>query len=185
MSDVLRKDKLEEAYELLKEADPRWVNSILCMTREANEKGKVYGSDEDSLSNIKGSEEYGVPAWIGASIEGRNCDRRARNLVRNGVTEGETLRNPILDRAVFDVHALSLYDEGQEGSAEACVPSPPWSDAEFAGGVLVGPLVSCVPFTHPFYEYWSENSIKGIRRYWRTNLDRLWREWYEAGCPDA
>ena len=116
MSDVLHKDKLEEAYELLKEADPRWVASIIKMTRMASGKGKDYGNDEDNLANLTACRSMGIEPWVGTTIRMRDKEKRIDSFLTKGELENESLEDAIWDSAVYGVHRGTLYDAGQEGS---------------------------------------------------------------------
>lgn len=77
-------------------------------------KQKDYGSTADPWANIRASEPYGIPAWVHASTLVDHKSRRIQSFVTKGKLQHEGVRDSLLDRAVYAVAALVLYDEGQE-----------------------------------------------------------------------
>jgi hypothetical protein len=82
-----------------------------------NRKGADYGSGSDPFANVRVAEEYGLPAWVGVQI--RLDDKRSRIQKAVGqllkgepiTMSNESLRDSLLDRCVYSVIALVLYDE--------------------------------------------------------------------------
>jgi len=76
-------------------------------------KSKDYGDSKDPLSNIRASERFGIPAWIGAVLRGNDKMTRIQSFVKNGRLENESLEDSLLDWAVYGVISLQLYRESK------------------------------------------------------------------------
>lgn len=76
-----------------------------------DKKGRDYGRDEDQYSNLRASEQWGIPAWQGTLM--RQCDKIARiqTFVIKGKLENEPLEDSFLDNAVYAVNAYALWLE--------------------------------------------------------------------------
>lgn len=74
-------------------------------------KGQDYGSGEDPLANIRASEKFGIPAWLGSIIRGHDKISRIQAFVRNGKLANESLEDSLVDLAVYAIHAVRLYRE--------------------------------------------------------------------------
>jgi len=81
------------------------------MQETHDRKSKDYGNSEDPLANIRSSEKFGIPAWIGAVIRGNDKVIRIQSFVKKGRMENESLEDSLLDWAVYGVIALQLYRE--------------------------------------------------------------------------
>ena len=80
-------------------------------------KSADYASDEDPLSNLRGSESYGIPAWIGTQLRLDDKRNRIKKAIRS-VLKGnkpkmanESLEDSLLDRCVYSIIALQLFRE--------------------------------------------------------------------------
>lgn len=169
MSDVLHKEKLEEAYELLKGSDPRWVNTILRMTRMAAGKGKDYGNDEDNLANLTACKSMGIEPWVGVTIRMRDKEQRIDSFLTTGELENESLEDAIWDSAVYGAHRATLYEEG-------CVSVPPTPWVKGSYHVWEG-----AHWDHRFTRW------RGVQDYYGDDIEDdaeyWWPKWHEAGCP--
>lgn len=70
-----------------------------------------YGSDADPLSNIRGAEDFNVPAWVGAAIRANDKMRRIQAVARGQNLKNESVEDSMLDLAVYAIHMLTLYRE--------------------------------------------------------------------------
>jgi hypothetical protein len=79
-----------------------------------DKKSADYGLADDPFANVRASEEWGVPAWVGAMIRG--CDKVARlkSLIANGKLENESAEDSLRDLAVYAVIALVLFEQNRE-----------------------------------------------------------------------
>jgi len=72
-----------------------------------------YGTDTDPFANIRASEEFGVPAWVGALIRLNDKVTRLKGFVLRGSLKNESAEDSMRDIAVYALIALVLYE--QEG----------------------------------------------------------------------
>lgn len=93
-------DKFEEVLEELRDLHER--------------KAKDYGKDEDPLANVKGSEQWGVPAWQGAMIRATDKVVRLQSYARKGELANEGVEDSLMDLAVYAMIALILFRESEE-----------------------------------------------------------------------
>lgn len=49
-----------------------------------NKKQQDYGRDDDPFANVRGSEDFGVPAWVGAMVRLNDKVRRLQKAARGG-----------------------------------------------------------------------------------------------------
>ena len=178
-----RQEHLEEAYELLKDADPRWVESILQMSRTACGKGKDYGNEEDNLANLTACKSMGIEPWVGTTIRMRDKEKRIDSFLTKGELHNESLEDAIEDAAVYAVHRLSLYREAQEGEdivdGEIVVPPIPWERGMYLASQQ---YISCDAFEkwRCKQEYAPE---AGSSLDSDVDAEYWWPRWHEAGCP--
>ena len=74
-------------------------------------KGKDYGTDEDDRANLRASEAFGIPAWVGTLIRADDKIRRLQAFAQRGRLENESVEDSLLDLATYAVLALSLYPQ--------------------------------------------------------------------------
>lgn len=70
-----------------------------------------YGRGDDPFANVRGSAEWGVPAWVAAMIRGNDKIKRLQSLVQNGKLENESAEDSLRDLAVYAVIALVLFEQ--------------------------------------------------------------------------
>jgi hypothetical protein len=93
-------------------------------------KQRDYGTDADPWANLRAGEPYGIPAWVHASTLVDHKSHRIQSFVVKGRLENEGVRDSLVDRAVYAVAALALYDEGEpptpasQSRARAQAPHP-------------------------------------------------------------
>lgn len=74
-------------------------------------KADDYGSDEDSLANVRGSVEYGIPSWMGAMLRANDKVHRIKRYAKKGKLSNEGVEDSFLDLAAYAVLALVLFRE--------------------------------------------------------------------------
>ena len=80
-----------------------------------------YGSDDDPFANIRASELFGMPAWLGAIIRASDKISRIQAFSRKGKLANEIVEDSLLDLAVYAVIALAMYREDDTlGSCDKC-----------------------------------------------------------------
>lgn len=83
-----------------------------------------YGLKSDPFSNVRASEDFGIPGWIGAVVRANDKVKRIQKAARQYLETGEiTMANESLvdafdDLGVYSGIARVLYEEEQNGSKE-------------------------------------------------------------------
>jgi hypothetical protein len=77
-------------------------------------KQQDYGSGTDPFANVRSSEDFGIPAWIGAMVRGNDKVSRIKSFIRNGNLKNESVEDSLRDLAVYAIIALVLYEEATE-----------------------------------------------------------------------
>jgi hypothetical protein len=81
-----------------------------------DKKQSDYGSDEDPFANVRASEEFGVPAWIGALVRLNDKVTRLKSFAKKKTLANESAEDSMLDIAVYSLIGLLLYREVSDGS---------------------------------------------------------------------
>jgi hypothetical protein len=76
-----------------------------------DKKNHDYGTVGDPFANVRASEDFGVDAWLGTIIRLNDKITRIKSFARNGNLENESLRDSLIDIAVYAAIALTLYDQ--------------------------------------------------------------------------
>ncbi len=76
-------------------------------------KNSDYASDADPLSNLRRSEAFGVPAWQGALVRMTDKWSRIEQLASGKVPKHESLRDSLIDNAVYSLLTVLLLEEAQ------------------------------------------------------------------------
>ena len=76
-------------------------------------KAQDYGRDGDPLANLRASEIFGIPTWLGTILRANDKVHRMAAFARKGVLANEPLEDSLKDLAVYAIHALRLYRELQ------------------------------------------------------------------------
>ena len=76
-------------------------------------KQKDYGSNADPFANIRASEAWGVPPWVGALIRGSDKLKRLQRYAETGTLDNEGAEDSLRDLAVYAIIALVLWEEEQ------------------------------------------------------------------------
>lgn len=76
-------------------------------------KASDYGLGKDVLANCRGSEEFGIPAWIGVVMRMNDKMTRLKSFAQKGVLANESAEDSLLDMARYSLIALILMREGK------------------------------------------------------------------------
>ena len=76
-----------------------------------DKKQADYGRDGDSFANIRASEEWGIPAWVGAMVRATDKVRRLQRFAQRGSLMNEGAEDSLRDIAVYAIIALVLLEE--------------------------------------------------------------------------
>lgn len=77
-------------------------------------KNADYGRDEDPYANVRASEDFGIPGWVGALCRGNDKMRRLQQAASKGTLRNESVEDSLIDLAVYLIIALILFREQQE-----------------------------------------------------------------------
>jgi hypothetical protein len=95
-------------------SDSRWEIVLSELDRLHTKKQADYGTDEDPYNNLRAGEEYGVPAWLHAHIMARHKANRVQSFVEKGSLQNESLRDSLVDLAVYAIASIVLFDEASK-----------------------------------------------------------------------
>ena len=84
-----------------------------------DDKSHDYSQDGDPLSNLRRCEAFGVPAWKGVLVRLSDKWSRLEQLAGGKQPKNESIRDSLIDSAVYSLLAVLLLDE--EGSAKSSV----------------------------------------------------------------
>jgi hypothetical protein len=76
-----------------------------------DKKQQDYGTSGDPLANIRGSEQWGIPSWVGAMVRANDKVKRLQKLAKEGALANEAARDSFMDLAVYALLALILFEE--------------------------------------------------------------------------
>lgn len=76
-------------------------------------KQQDYGTDIDPFANVRGTEEWGLDAWMGAMIRATDKIRRLQTYAKKGELANESVEDAFKDLAVYAVIGLVLWEEDQ------------------------------------------------------------------------
>lgn len=89
-------------------------HEILAGLAELHDRKQAdYGRSGDPFANVRASERWGVPPWVGAMIRANDKVARLQSLIENGRLVNESVEDSLRDLAVYAVIALVLYEERQ------------------------------------------------------------------------
>lgn len=74
-------------------------------------KQRDYGTTTDPFANVRASEEFGIPAWVGALVRLNDKIVRLKQFARKGELANESAEDSMRDIAVYALIALVLYEE--------------------------------------------------------------------------
>lgn len=99
-------------YSVKREAgDPRFHKILKEMAELHDRKQQDYGTSGDPLANIRGSEQWGIPAWIGAMVRANDKVKRLQTLAQKGQLANESAVDSFMDLAVYAILARILFEE--------------------------------------------------------------------------
>ena len=74
-------------------------------------KQQDYGSGRDPFANVRASEGFGIPAWLGAIIRANDKISRLKTFAVKGTLANEGVEDSLMDLAAYAVIALVLWRE--------------------------------------------------------------------------
>lgn len=110
-------------------ASARFHELLTEMGELHDRKQADYGSVEDPFANVRATEKWGFPAWVGALVRLNDKVHRLQSLVKNGKLHNESAEDSMRDIAVYALIALVLWEQDRE--AEKKPPLVPTHRGEF------------------------------------------------------
>ncbi len=103
----------------LDKGDERFARLLMDMWEMHCRKGNDYGrkdvhndgSGEDFLANLRASEDYGIPAWIGALVRANDKMIRLENAAKGVTLANESVEDSLMDLACYALLSLILHKE--------------------------------------------------------------------------
>lgn len=77
-------------------------------------KAADYGLGKDVLANCRGSEEFGIPGWIGVVMRMNDKMTRLKSFAQKGSLANESVEDSLLDLGCYAIIALILYREANK-----------------------------------------------------------------------
>ena len=76
-----------------------------------DKKSQDYGVQADPFANVRASEDFGIPGWLGTIVRLNDKITRIKSFAKNGSLANESLRDSLIDIAVYAAIAVALYDQ--------------------------------------------------------------------------
>lgn len=76
-----------------------------------SKKQADYGAEQDPFANVRASEDFGVPGWVGCMIRANDKMRRLQTFAQRGTLANEGVKDSLLDLAVYALIGLCLFEE--------------------------------------------------------------------------
>jgi hypothetical protein len=86
------------------------VDEILALHESKNSD---YAMDADPLSNLRRCEAFGIPAWKGVLVRLTDKASRIEQLANGKAPKHESLRDSLIDQAVYSLLCVVLLDEAK------------------------------------------------------------------------
>jgi len=96
-----------------------------------DKKQQDYGRTADPFANVRATEEWGMPGWVGAMMRLNDKVRRLQKFAQVGSLANESAEDSMRDIAVYALIALILYRES--------VSAQPVSSALDAADLAISP----------------------------------------------
>ena len=74
-----------------------------------DKKSKDYGRPGDPYFNIRGSEDFGIPSWVGAVLRANDKMKRLQLAASGGTLSNEGVEDSLLDMITYLTIALDEY----------------------------------------------------------------------------
>lgn len=95
---------------------PEFYKIVEEMKALHEKKAKDYGLGKDVLANCRGSEDFGIPGWIGVVMRMNDKMTRLKSFAQKGSLANESIEDSLIDLANYAVLALILYREKTAGA---------------------------------------------------------------------
>lgn len=91
--------------------DPRFHDLLDEIAELHDRKQADYGTDDDPFANVRASQDWGVPAWVGTMIRANDKVKRLQAAAQGSTLVNEGVEDSLMDIATYALIALVLYRE--------------------------------------------------------------------------
>ena len=103
--------------------------SVLKEMKHLHDKKQLdYGSKTDPFANVRASEHFGIPGWLGAVLRANDKMSRLKSFAEKGVLANEPIEDSLIDLANYAVIALVLYREATDDGKKELQAMDPHGD---------------------------------------------------------
>ena len=95
----------------MRRGHPKFYELIGEITALHDRKNADYAKDADPLSNFRQAESFGIPAWKGVLVRMSDKWSRIQELTNGKVPQNESLRDSLIDLAVYALIDIILLEE--------------------------------------------------------------------------
>lgn len=81
-------------------------------------KSTDYGRVVDPYANVRASEDFGIPGWVGAVVRQNDKMRRLQKFAQDGYLANESVEDSLIDNIVYGIIALALFREESNATQE-------------------------------------------------------------------
>lgn len=74
-----------------------------------DQKQKDYGHDHDPFANVRASEDFGIPGWIGCMTRANDKMKRIQKFAQGEELLNESVEDSLMDLAVYALIGLVLF----------------------------------------------------------------------------
>lgn len=85
-----------------------------------DKKQQDYGRVSDPYANVRASEDFGIPGWVGTIVRANDKMRRLQKFSQDQTLINESVEDSLLDLATYAIIALDLYRQEN---------NPAWQEA--------------------------------------------------------
>jgi hypothetical protein len=91
--------------------DPRFHALLVEIGQLHDRKQADYGTCGDPFANVRASEQWGIPAWVGTMVRATDKVKRLQAAAQGSELVNEGVEDSLLDLATYSLIALVLYRE--------------------------------------------------------------------------
>lgn len=93
--------------------DARFRSILTELQSMHDQKQADYGREGDPFSNVRASEDFGIPGWVGCMIRANDKMRRLQKAAKGGTLANESVEDSLIDLAVYSIIGLILFREAE------------------------------------------------------------------------
>ena len=90
-------------------------DEVLDEMRELHDRKQAdYGREADPFANVRASEDFGIPGWVGTLVRANDKMRRLQAVANGSELKNEGIEDSLIDLANYAVIALVLYRQSRD-----------------------------------------------------------------------